>query len=445
MTPETRYARSGDVSLAYQVVGDGPIDLVLFGTFVSHVELIWENPEAADFLQRLASFSRLIIFDKRGVGMSDPMALMSPPTLEERLEDVRAVMDAAGCEQAALFGNSEGAQLAALFAVSHPERTRAIILMSSFARIRRGSDYPIGVPGDVLTRTAEATSDRWGELDTVRLVLPSVGGDEHKMRWWAHFFRISSSPGAAVAQIRMNSDVDVRDLLPLVHVPTLVLHAGDDQWVRADAGRFVADHIDGARYVELPGGDHLPYAELGPRVAEEIQDFLTGTRPAVDSQRVLATVLFSDIVGSTERAAADGDQRWRSILEAHDRDVRRQIERFDGWGIRSTGDGFLALFDGPAKAIKCADAIRSAARAHGLDVRIGIHTGEVEKRPGDDVAGIGVHIGARVAAKAGSGEILVSGVIPSLVVGSDVEFAERGVETLKGVPGEWRLYAVTSA
>ncbi len=445
MQPETRYARNGDISIAYQVIGDGPIDLVLFGTFVSHVELIWENPDAADFLQRLASFSRLIIFDKRGVGMSDPMTLMAPPTLEERLGDVKAVMDAAGAEQAALFGSSEGAQLAALFATTYPERTRAIIMLSSFARIRRSDDYPIGIPSEVLEQTTEFLTGHWGEPGNLELVLPSVCDDEHKVRWWSQFFRRSSSPGAAVAQIRMNADVDVTDLLPLVQAPTLVLHAEDDQWIRADAGRFLAERIGGARYVELSGGDHLPYAALGPRVAEETQAFLTGTRPAIHTQRVLATVLFSDIVGSTERAVVVGDQRWRAVLEAHNRDVRRQIERFQGWGVRSTGDGFIALFDGPAKAIQCAGAMREAARAHGLEIRIGIHTGEIEKRADDEVAGIGVHIGARVAANAGPGEILVSGVVPSLVVGSGLDFVDRGVHELKGIPGIWQLYSVASA
>ncbi len=440
--PETRYARSGDVHLAYQVVGDGPVDLVLFGTFVSHVELIWEDPDAADFLRRLASFSRLIIFDKRGVGMSDPVPPDSPPTLEERLGDVRAVMDAAGSDEAVLFGSSEGGQLAVLFATTYPGRTRAIVLMAAFARIRRSQDYPIGVPDRVLEATAEFVSDHHGDPDALGLVLPSVSDDPARAQWWARFFRRSTSPGAAATQVRMNWDADVRHVLPLVQVPTLVLHAGGDEWVRPDAARFLAEHIPDARYVELPGGDHLPYAELGPRVADEVQEFVTGSRAPVAPDRILATVLFTDIVGSTERAAAEGDERWRKILQGHDRGIRRQIDRFGGSRVRSTGDGFLAVFDGPARAIRCAVAIHGAARAHGLDVRVGIHTGEVELLPDDDVAGIAVHIGARVAARADAGEVLVSGAVPPLVVGSGIEFADRGHHDLKGVPGEWQLLAV---
>lgn len=440
--PTTQYARNGDVHLAYQVVGDGPVDLVLFGTLVSHVELIWDDPDAAAFLERLASFSRLIIFDKRGVGMSDPVAPNSHPTLEERLEDVRAVMDAAGSEEAVLFGHSEGGQLSVLFATTYPSRTRALVLVGAYAAIRRSDDYPIGIPDHVLEFTLEAASEHWGEPEVVDLVLPSVSDITAKRRWWAQFFRRSTSPGAAATQIQMNWDSDVRHLLPLVQVPTLVLHARDESWVKASAGRFLAEHIPGARFVELPGRDHLPYGELGPVIADEVEEFLTGSRPHVASDRVLATVLFTDIVGSTERAATEGDERWRRILEGHDRDVRRQLERFGGSRVKQTGDGFLAVFDGPAKAIRCGLAIHGAARAHGLDVRIGVHTGEVELREDGDVAGIAVHIAARVAARALAGEVLVSGAVPPLVVGSGIAFLERGREVLKGVPGEWQLLEV---
>lgn len=442
--PETRYARNGDVHLAYQVLGDGPIDLVLFGTFVSHVELIWEDPDAASLLRRLASFSRLLIFDKRGVGMSDPLPPDSPPTLEERLEDVRAVMDAAGSDAAVLFGNSEGAQLAVLFATTYPARTCALVTMGGFAKIRRARDYPIGIPDAVVERTMAYLSDHWGEPETLALVLPGVLRDEAKVRWWTQFARRSTSPGGAVAQFRMNWATDIRHLLPLVQVPTLILHAEGDQWVRVDAARYLAEHIPGARFVALPGGDHLPYDELGPRVAEEVQEFVTGSRVPMETDRVLATVLFTDIVGSTERAAVEGDERWARLIDGHDRDVRQQIERFGGHHIRSTGDGFLALFDGPARAIRCGRAIHGIVGRQGLSVRMGVHTGEVELRE-DGVAGIAVHICARVTDRAGPGELFVSGAVPPLVIGSGIEFADRGHYDLKGVPGQWQLLEVTGA
>lgn len=293
--PETRYARTGDVHIAYQVVGDGPIDIVLFGTFVSHVELIWDDPQAADLLRRLASFSRLIIFDKRGVGMSDPMPPNAPPTLEERLEDVRAVMDAAGSQEAVLLANSEGGQLAVLFATIYPERTRSIVFFGAFAALRRRDDYPIGVPAHVLDRTIEFIGEHHGETGYLDLVLPSVADDQRREAWWAGFFRRSTSPGAAATQVRMNRDADVRHLLPLVQVPALVLHAEGDRWIRPEMGRYLAENIPEARFVSLPGGDHLPYAELGPRVADEVQEFITGSRAPVEPDGVLATVLFTDI------------------------------------------------------------------------------------------------------------------------------------------------------
>lgn len=442
--PETRYARNGDVHIAYQVLGDGPIDLVLFGTFVSHVELIWEDPDAASLLRRLASFSRLLIFDKRGVGMSDPLPPDSSPTLEERLEDVRAVMDAAGSDAAVLFGNSEGAQLAVLFATTYPGRTRALVTMGGFAKIRRAPDYPIGIPDAVVERTMAYLSDHWGEPETLALVLPSVLRDEAKVRWWTQFARRSTSPGGAVARFRMNWATDVRHLLPLVQAPSLILHAEEEQWIRHDMARYLAEHIPGARFVALPGGDHLPYAELGPRVAEEVQEFVTGSRVPVETDRVLATVLFTDIVGSTERAAVEGDERWARLIDGHDRDVRQQIERFGGHHIRSTGDGFLALFDGPARAIRCGQAIHGIVGRQGLSVRMGVHTGEVELRD-DGVAGIAVHICSRVTDRAGPGELFVSGAVPPLVIGSGIEFADRGHYDLKGVPGQWQLLEVTGA
>ena len=438
--PETRYAQSGDVHLAYQVIGDGPIDLVLFGTFVSHVELNWENPSIARFLRGMASFSRLIVFDKRGVGMSDPAATHQPPTLEERMEDVRAVMDAAGSERAALFGSSEGGQLAVLFAATYPARTLATVLYSTNASARRESDYPAGITESVADALLEIVERDWGGDGILDVVLPSVGDDPRAREWWRSYLRRSTSPGAAAAQIRLGIAGDVRHALGSVQAPTLVLHSGGDAFIRADHGRYLADHIPGARYVELDGADHLPYLAAADAIVAETREFLTGVREPAEPDRVLATILFSDIVGSTEQATALGDRRWRDTLDAHDTAVRRQIERFRGREIKTTGDGFLATFDGPARAIRCGSAIREAARGVGVDVRVGLHTGEIELR-GEDIGGVAVHVAQRVCAVADPGDVLVSGAVPLLVAGAGIEFTERGTHELKGLPGAWQVFA----
>ena len=441
--PETRYARSGDVHLAYQVIGDGPIDLVLFGTFVSHVELNWENPSITRFLRGLASFSRLIVFDKRGVGMSDPAATDRPPTLEERMEDVRAVMDAAGSEQAALFGTSEGSQLAVLFAATYPERTLATVLYGGFAFARRESDYPAGIPESVVDTVLEIVERDWGGDGILDLVLPSIGDDPSAREWWRSYFRRATSPGAAAAQIRLGVEGDVREVLGAVQAPTLVLQSAADEWLRAGHARYLAEHIPGARYVELDGADHLPYLAAGDAIVEESREFLTGVREPAEPDRVLATVLFSDIVSSTEQAAALGDRRWSDRLDAHDTAVRRQLERFRGREVKTTGDGFLATFDGPARGIRCGWAIREATRAVGVDVRVGLHTGEIELR-GEDIGGVAVHVAQRVCAHAGPGDVVVSEAVPLLVAGSGIRFDERGGHELKGVPGTFRLFAAES-
>jgi len=435
--PETRYARHGDVHLAYQVIGDGPIDLVLFGTFVSHVELNWENPSITRFLRGLASFSRLIVFDKRGVGMSDPAA---SDTLEERMEDVRVVMDAAGSEQAALFGVSEGGQLAVLFAATYPERTRAAVLYGALACARRTPDYPAGYPEAVIEAMVETVKGDWGGESVLDVVIPSVGDDPRARAWWRSYFRRSASPGAAVAQLRLNVDDDVSHVLRAVQVPTLVLHARGDAFVRAEHGRYLAEHIPGAGYVEVDSADHLPYLAAGDAIVAETREFLTGVREPAEPDRVLATVLFSDIVSSTEQASTVGDRRWRDTLDAHDAAVRRQLERFRGREVKSTGDGFLATFDGPARAIRCGWAIREATRAAGVDVRVGLHTGEIELR-GEDIGGVAVHVAQRVCGHAESGEVLVSEAVPLLVAGSGIRFEDRGARELKGVPGTSRLFA----
>jgi class 3 adenylate cyclase len=438
--PETHYAKSGDVHIAYHVVGDGPIDLVVFGTLVSHVELGWESPSIARFLRGMASFSRLIVFDKRGVGMSDPVAGDAFPTLEQRMEDVRAVMDAAGSERAALFGTSEGGQLAVLFAATYPERALGLVLFNTAARIRRADDYRPGVPARLEEAALALFESDWGGDMLLDLVVPSLGADQRAREWWGRYFRRATSPGAAVAQLRMNFGMDVRHVLGAVQTPTLVLHTGGNAFLPADHGRYLAEHIPDASYVELVGSDDLPYLDAADGIVAETREFLTGVREPAEPDRVLTTVLFTDIVGSTEQATALGDRGWRDVLDAHDTAVRRQLERFRGREIKTTGDGFLATFDGPARAIRCGSAIREAARGAGVDVRVGLHTGEIELR-GEDIGGVAVHVAQRVCALAGTGDVLVSGAVPLLVAGSGIEFSERGTHELKGLPGAWQVFA----
>ena len=442
--PETRFATNGDVHIAYQVVGDGPIDLVYFGATASHVELIWEQPTAARFLERLASFSRLIIFDKRGVGMSDPVVGDRYPTLEERLDDVRAVLDATESSEAMLFGNSEGGPLAVMMAVSEPRRVKGMVLFSTYARLAAGPDYPEGFEKDEFGRLVAATERNWGSSQLIEVVSPSLRNDENASRWWASFVRRATSVGAILTQFRMNFDTDVSHLLPVVQAPTLVMHGKDDQFIPIAHGRFLAEGIPGARFIELGTGDHLPFMDpaIGQVVAEETQEFLTGTREAEEPDRMLTTVLFTDIVDSTSRAAVEGDTRWRELLGRHDQIVRRGLDRFRGTEVKHTGDGFLATFDGPARAIRCGTSIARDVKEAGVEVRVGIHTGEVELS-GSDVRGIAVHIGARVVGHAGPGQVVVSQAVPPLVVGSGLEFEQLGSYDLKGVPGSWELFSVT--
>jgi pimeloyl-ACP methyl ester carboxylesterase len=443
MEPETRYARSEDLHIAYQVVGQGPSDLVLVPPFVSHVELYWEEPLVNRFLTRLASFSRLILFDKRGTGLSDRVPPDRLPTLEQRMDDVRAVMDAAGSERAALFGPSEGGPMSALFAATYPGRTSALILYGTLASTIRDASYPWPMDPTERRTVIEAIPQHWGRGTSVDLLAPSLAGDERFRRWWARLERLGASPGAAMALRRMNGQIDIRDTLPVIRVPTLVLHRTDDLDTSIEEGRYLAAHIPGARFVELPGADHLPWADQDA-ILDEVEEFLTGVRPVPEPDRVLATVLFTDIVGSTEHAAELGDRRWGDVLVSHHAIVRRQLDRFRGREVKTVGDGFLATFDGPARAVRCACAIRDGVRSVGVSIRAGLHTGECEF-VGDDVRGIAVHIGARVAAKAQSDEVLVSSTVKDLVVGSGIEFEDRGVHRLRGVPGDWRLYTVQRA
>jgi pimeloyl-ACP methyl ester carboxylesterase len=439
--PETRYAKSGDVNIAYQVVGEAPLDLVYVPGWISNVELMWEESTHAHLLRRLSSFSRLILFDKRGTGLSDPVPLDRLPTLEQRMDDVRAVMDAAGSERAALFGSSEGGLMSILFAATYPERTRALIALAIYAKRIWSPDYPWAPTPEARAAEIASIERRWGGEMDISDLAPSA--DEAFKRRAVAYLRRSASPGAAVALLRMNTQIDVRGVLPTIRVPTLVLQRVADRDVSVEEGRWIAARIPGAKYVELPGDEHLIWAGDVDAVVDEVEEFLTGSRPVHDADRVLATVLFTDIVGSTERAAGLGDRRWRDVLEQHHAIVRRELERFRGREVDTAGDGFLATFDGPARAVRAAFAARDGIGELGIEIRAGLHTGECELM-GDKVGGIAVHTGARVAGAARPGEVLVSSTVRDLVAGSGIEFADRGEYELKGV-GSWRLYSVVDA
>jgi class 3 adenylate cyclase len=437
--PETRYAKSGKAHIAYQVLGDAAIDLLLLGGFFSHVESQWEEPSYARFLERLASFTRLIMLDQRGTGLSDRIGRL--PTLEQQMEDVLSVMEAVGSQRAALFGVAQGGPLGVLIAAAHPSRTSALLLWASYARLLEGDDYPWGRDETSyrrLMRTLEAT---WGSGGYLDLLAPSVAEDSSFRRWWAKFERHIHSPGSLLAFLRLQAGVDVRAVLPSVRTPTLVLQRSGDVYRDPGNSRYLAKMIPGATHVELPGRDHLPFVGDQDAVLDEIQEFLTGIRQGPAPDRVLATVLFTDVVGSTERAAHIGDQAWRDLLERHNILIRQKLGRFRGREIHTIGDGFLATFDGPARALRCAQAICAEVRGLGLEVRAGVNTGEIEL-VGDDVRGLAVHIGARVMGLAGPGEVLASSTVKDLVFGSGIEFEDRGTHVLKGVPGEWRLFAV---
>jgi pimeloyl-ACP methyl ester carboxylesterase len=439
--PETQYAKSGDVNVAYQVVGDGPFDLVLVPGWVSNVDLMWQEPTHERFLRRLASFARLILFDKRGTGLSDRVPNDRLPTLEERMDDVRAVMDAAGSDEAALFGYSEGGNLSTLFAATYPERTRALATFGIFAKRIWSPDYPWAPRLEQREQEYELLEREWGRDMDLDSLAPSAAEDEAFKRWLLAYLRRSASPGAAVTLLRMNTEIDIRAVLPTIRVPALVLHRTNDVEAKIEEGRWIAEQIPGARFVELPGADHLPWVGDQDSILDEVEEFLTGVRRGPEPERVLATVLFTDIVDSTARAAALGDRRWRDLLEGHHVRVRRQLERFRGREIDTAGDGFFASFDGPARGVQCALAVVDAVGELGISVRAGLHTGECEVVDGK-VAGIAVNIGARVAAQAAADEVLVSSTVKDLVAGSGIDFAERGRVALKGVPGEWQLYAV---
>jgi class 3 adenylate cyclase len=453
--PETRYAKSGDFHIAYQVVGDGPPDLVYVPGWISHLDLHWEQPLLERFLSRLASFSRLIVFDKRGIGLSDPVADSAMPMLEERMDDVRAVLDAAESEQAAVFGQGYGAPIAALFAATYPDRTSSLVLYSPTAKTGpRTADYQWGPTADEHERWREK-AEGWGTREFaeawVSRLAPSAASDPQFVDWAARTMRAAASPATFRAFSVMNSLMDVRVVLPLLRVPTLVLDRSETVLPKGpydapplEEARYVAGRIPGARLVELPGRDYLPFVGDQDSVIDEIALFVTGVTPAREPDRVLVTVLFTDIVGSTERASALGDRAWKELLERHNEVVRRQLAHFRGVEVDRAGDGFLATFDGPARGVRCASSVVAALRAEGIDVRAGLHAGEVELLD-SGIGGIAVHVGARVAALGATGDVLVTSTVRDLVAGSEIQFEDRGEHVLKGVDQPWRLFAALGA
>lgn len=447
--PETMYARSGDVNIAYQVIGDAPIDLVFVMGWVSHLEYFWREPSFARFLLRLASFARLILFDKRGTGLSDRVPLNELPTLEQRMDDVRAVMDAVGSERAALCGVSEGGPMCSLFAATYPEKTLALVMIGTYAKRIRDDDYPWAPTTEQRQHFFEEMREQWGGPVGLEERAPSVAGDSKFREWWATYLRMGASPGAALALTQMNAEIDVRQVLPSVHVPTLVIHRTGDHCLKVEEGRYVAERIPSAKYVELPGEDHLPFVGDQDAILDEVEEFLTGVRHRLERDTVLATVLFTQIIDSNEHAERLGNERWYALLDRLREQVRKEIEWFRGREIDMVGDRPLAIFDGPARAIRCACAITEYASRLGVMMRAGLHTGECEMvgLPGDvpddvKVGGIAPLIGAQVANRAAAREVLVSSTVKDLVAGSGIQFADKGVHTLADVPGDWRLFAV---
>ncbi len=439
---EIGYAKSGGVNIAYQITGAGPVDLVYIGGWVTHLEAANEDPLMASFGEALGRFARVVNFDKRGVGLSDRVPDAQLPTMEERMDDIRAVMDAAGLERASLLGFSEGGPLAMLFAATYPQRTANLVIWGSYASMVRRPGYPWGLSPEQVDEAARAYGERWGTGVGLGVFLPNRSGDEATRRWWARYQRLAASPGAAVALLRMNAEIDVRGVVSSISAPTLILHRRGDVLVGVEHARYLAQHIPGARLVEFEGNDHWPWSGDMPPIVEKIEELFTGARRGPEPKRALATVLFTDIVGSTEYAAQLGDKRWRDLLQRHDALVRDALTRHRGHEVKSLGDGFLATFDGPARGIRCARAIRDDARELGLEVRSGLHTGECELM-GEDIGGLGVHIAARVAGLARPSEVLVSRTVTDLVAGSGLGFESRGERQLKGVPGEWELFEAT--
>ena len=442
--PETKYARSGDVNIAYQVIGDGPGDLVYVPGWISNIDVMWEDPGMARFLRRLASFSRLIIFDKRGTGLSDSVPVDKLPDLETRMDDLRAVMEAAGSEHATLLGHSEGGALCMLFAATYPARTDRIILIGAFARGIRSDNYPWPPSAEEFQDLIDAVGMEWGTGDFIAAMAPSRSSDKAFCEWMRRYQRLSASPRAAAALLQMNASLDVRSVLGSITSPTLVLHRVGDREVLIEEGRYLAEAIPNARMEELDGADHLFWAGDSEVALQEIEEFLTGRRGVAEADRRLATVLFTDIVDSTDTAGRLGDRTWRDVLERHNQIIRSELRRWGGSESNTTGDGFLATFDLPARAIRCALGIADAVRALDIVVRCGLHAGEIEVI-GDDIGGVAVHIAARVEGLARAGEVLVSRTVKDLVAGQEFAFEDRGAHALKGVADPWRVFAVTPA
>ena len=439
----TRYAKSGQVNIAYQVVGDGPRDLVYVPGWVSNVELMWDDPVLASVWRRLSTFARVILFDKRGTGMSDPVPQSQLPGLEERMDDVRAVMDAAGSDKATLLGHSEGGNMSSLFAATFPERTEGLILVGSYAKRIWSEDYPWAPTPEEREQEIEEIERTWGDPNSIPSYMLGTRSDDEAFReWLARYLALGASPKAAVRLLRMNTMMDTRDVLPLINTPTLCIYRTDDEDVNVEEGRWIASQIPEAKFVELPGHAHLFWADDPTPVVDEIEEFMTGYRESAEPERVLSTVLFTDIVRSTDRAAEIGDRTWRTLLERHNQVVRRELQRWRGQERGTAGDGFIATFDGPARAVRAAKSICEAVRHLGLEVRAGVHTGELELI-GNDIAGLAVHIAARIADMAGRGEVLVSRTVKDLVVGSDLSFEERGAHDLKGIGDAWEIYEAT--
>ncbi|MGH2785573.1 MAG: adenylate/guanylate cyclase domain-containing protein [Actinomycetota bacterium] len=439
MRVETQYTQSGNVSIAYQVLGDGPIDLVMAPGWIFHVELVWEQPEFERMMRKLTPHFRVILFDKRGTGLSDRS--IGSASIEDRMDDIRAVMDAAGSEQAVVMGWSEGGTFAAMFAATYPARTRALILYASGARFRWAPDFDIAWPPEVEQMFESYLETSWGKGLGASVVVPSRAKDEEFGRWFGRYERMSISPSEGLVLWKANRDIDVRHILPTIQVPTLVLHQRDEIFLPIALSKDLAERIPGAKYVELTGRDHLFWYGDPDEAVGEILEFVTGSRPAPDIDRVLATVLFVDIVASTERASDLGDRRWNELLERYYALTGAEVERFRGRQVKTLGDGVLATFDGPARAVRCAQSLATRTRELGVEVRSGVHTGEIELI-GNDVGGIAVHIGSRVAGVAKAGEVIVSSTVKELVGGSGISFTDRGTHSLKGVPDEWRLWAV---
>lgn len=438
--PDTRYARAGEDHIAYQTVGDGPRDIIFMSAWFSHVDGRWEEPRFAAMLRRLAAMGRLIVFDKRGSGASDPLAAPEP-TWEDWADDIRAVLDAAGSERATVVGVGDSGPLAILFAATQPQRVTSLVLINTGARLVQGPDYPWGLRADEVQDFLRRTRETWGTGGIVDVFSPSGASDQRYSQWWARYQRMGASPGRSTAMARLVFAVDVRNVLSTLHVPTLVIHRKEFRFFPVELGRYLGEHIAGAKYVEVPGADGFVYLGDSDSILSEVEEFVTGTRRAPDTDRVLATVLLTDMVGSTDLAARLGDHRWRAVLDTHDEIVRGQLEQFRGRLHRATGDGVLASFDGPARGVRCAQALRDLLHDAGIDIRSGLHAGEIELR-GTEIGGIAVHIAARISAEASSGEILCSSTVKDLVTGSDLAFVDRGRRQLKGVPEEWQVYAV---